>query len=244
MNEQQERADFEAWYEGHCLPGEADWFRRDPNEPGEYKHRHTADAWEGWQARAALAAQGVPADLLRAAESIEGAIGTLAEGLEGHLEALNAPLIALRAALAATPAPAQAQQAAEVTMPPIPCHPEPHTHRWSKFEEATIKAYGELCAIVAQAAAKATPAQAQQADASLRYAEGYGRGHDAGWAAAMAHVAAQAQQAAPLTQAQRIRLWNNSPQVHGDVVGRDAFERLVKLVESVHRIGASSGSAA
>lgn len=44
----------------------------------------------------------------------------------------------------------------------------------------------------------------------------------------------------PLTQAQRIRLWNNSPQVHGDVVGRDAFERLVKLVESVHRIGAAN----
>ena len=40
-----------------------------------------------------------------------------------------------------------------------------------------------------------------------------------------------------LTQAQRIRLWNNSPEYHGDVVGRDAFERLVKLVESVHRIG-------
>jgi hypothetical protein len=41
----------------------------------------------------------------------------------------------------------------------------------------------------------------------------------------------------PLTQAQRIRLWNNCPEVHGDVVGRDAFERLVKLVESVHQIG-------
>jgi hypothetical protein len=48
----------------------------------------------------------------------------------------------------------------------------------------------------------------------------------------------------PLTQAQRIRLWNNSPQVHGDVVGRDAFERLVKLVESVHciAIAASKGA--
>jgi hypothetical protein len=59
--------------------------------------------------------------------------------------------------------PAQAQQAAEVTLPPIPCHPEPHSHRWSKLEEATIKAYGGLCAIVAQAATKAAPAQAQQA---------------------------------------------------------------------------------
>ena len=39
------------------------------------------------------------------------------------------------------------------------------------------------------------------------------------------------------TQAQRIRLWNNIPEYHGDVVGRDAFERLVKLIESVHRIG-------
>ncbi|CAB4139132.1 Domain of unknown function DUF551 [uncultured Caudovirales phage] len=60
MDEQQERSAFERWYEGHCLPGEADWFRRDPDEPDEYKHGHTSEAWAGWQARAALAAN-VPA---------------------------------------------------------------------------------------------------------------------------------------------------------------------------------------
>ena len=56
MNEQQERSAFERWYEGYCLPGEADWFRRDADDPDEYKHGHTSEAWAGWQARAALAA--------------------------------------------------------------------------------------------------------------------------------------------------------------------------------------------
>lgn len=51
-----ERTAFERWYEGHCLPGEADWFGRDPDDPNEYYHGHTSEAWEGWQARAALAA--------------------------------------------------------------------------------------------------------------------------------------------------------------------------------------------
>lgn len=69
MNEQQERSAFERWYEGHCLPGEADWFRRDADDPSEYDHGHTSEAWAGWQARAALAAN-VPADLIDAARKV------------------------------------------------------------------------------------------------------------------------------------------------------------------------------
>lgn len=80
--------------------------------------------------------------------------GDIMERQEARIDSLQEDLSALAA---------QAQQAAEVTLPPLPCHPEPHSHRWSKFEEATIKAYGELCAIVAQAATQTTPAQAQQA---------------------------------------------------------------------------------
>lgn len=69
-----------------------------------------------------------------------------------------------------------------------------------------------------------------------------GKRHVAAMLAASPQAAPASPQQAPapqqaLTQAQRIRLWNNSPEYHGDVVGRDAFERLVKLVESVHRIG-------
>jgi hypothetical protein len=106
--------------------------------------------------RAALAAQGVPADsdidaLWEKAATV--GIGNMAT----YLQAREFAKLLLASA------PPQAQQAAEVTLPPIPCHPEPHSHRWSKLEEATIKAYGGLCAIVAQAATKAAPAQAQQA---------------------------------------------------------------------------------
>ena len=57
--EQDERAAFEAWYEGNALPGEADWFRRD--SMGEYKWSDTAACWEGWQAAMAHAREAMEA---------------------------------------------------------------------------------------------------------------------------------------------------------------------------------------
>lgn len=55
-----ERNAFERWFEGNrCLPGE-NWFRRDIDEPEEYLSTHTAEAWDGWKARAMLAAAPLP----------------------------------------------------------------------------------------------------------------------------------------------------------------------------------------
>jgi hypothetical protein len=52
MTDSAERAAFEAWYEAYCMPGEADWFRRDPEDPDEYDMTNTSSAWAAWQARA------------------------------------------------------------------------------------------------------------------------------------------------------------------------------------------------
>ena len=49
------REEFEAWYEGHCAPLEADWFKRDSDFPDDYDYFPAQEAWAGWQAsRAAL----------------------------------------------------------------------------------------------------------------------------------------------------------------------------------------------
>ncbi|MEF3066344.1 hypothetical protein [Pandoraea apista] len=53
-----EREAFEAWYEAAAMPAEADWFKREADDPNEYAHGDTQSAWEGWQARAALSADG------------------------------------------------------------------------------------------------------------------------------------------------------------------------------------------
>ena len=47
-----ERKEFERWFEGNALPGEANWFERD--EDGDYTFNATGHAWDGWQARAEL----------------------------------------------------------------------------------------------------------------------------------------------------------------------------------------------
>ncbi len=49
------REDFELWYEGHCAPLEADWFKRDSDYPDDYDYFPAQEAWAGWQAsRSAL----------------------------------------------------------------------------------------------------------------------------------------------------------------------------------------------
>ena len=49
------REEFEAWYEGHCAPLEANWFKRDSAYPDDYDYFPAQEAWDGWQAsRAAL----------------------------------------------------------------------------------------------------------------------------------------------------------------------------------------------
>ena len=49
------REEFEAWYEGHCAPLEADWFKRDADSPDCYEYFSAQEAWCGWKAsRAAL----------------------------------------------------------------------------------------------------------------------------------------------------------------------------------------------
>ena len=44
------RKRFEDWYEAYAMPLEADWFRRDPEYPDEYKD--VQGEWEAWQAGA------------------------------------------------------------------------------------------------------------------------------------------------------------------------------------------------
>lgn len=46
-----ERAEFEEWCEAHLMPAESDWFRREPDEPDEYRNPMIDMAWEAWQAR-------------------------------------------------------------------------------------------------------------------------------------------------------------------------------------------------
>ena len=49
------REEFEAWYEGHCAPLEADWFKRDIDFPDDYDYFPAQEALAGWKAsRAAL----------------------------------------------------------------------------------------------------------------------------------------------------------------------------------------------
>lgn len=43
-----QRATFEQAYEAYCQPAEADWFRREDDEPDEYYHVTTKEAWWGW----------------------------------------------------------------------------------------------------------------------------------------------------------------------------------------------------
>jgi len=45
-----QRAAFEREYEAYCQPAEADWFRREDDDPDEYYHVTTKEAWWGWQA--------------------------------------------------------------------------------------------------------------------------------------------------------------------------------------------------
>lgn len=44
------RQAFETWFEASAMPSEADWFRRDPNNPDEYNLSFVAHAWDGFQA--------------------------------------------------------------------------------------------------------------------------------------------------------------------------------------------------
>ena len=49
------REEFEVWYEGHCAPLEADWFKRDSDYKDDYDYFPAQEAWDGWKAsRAAL----------------------------------------------------------------------------------------------------------------------------------------------------------------------------------------------
>lgn len=43
-----QRAAFEREYEAYCQPAEADWFRREDDDPDEYYHVATKEAWWGW----------------------------------------------------------------------------------------------------------------------------------------------------------------------------------------------------
>ena len=54
IDQEKERKDFEEWYAADCLPAEADWFKRDPEEPTEYFHGDTQSAWNGWLKRAMI----------------------------------------------------------------------------------------------------------------------------------------------------------------------------------------------
>lgn len=54
-----EREAFERWFEADAMPSEADWFKREKDEPEEYAQLSTHAAWAAWQARAALSADGV-----------------------------------------------------------------------------------------------------------------------------------------------------------------------------------------
>jgi hypothetical protein len=47
----------------------------------------------------------------------------------------------------------------------------------------------------------------------------------------------------PFTRAQLNRLWDNSPEHHGDATSRSAFERIVALVEAAHGIAAKQPGA-
>lgn len=43
------RREFEAWFEADAMPSEADWFRREDDNPDEYYHGVTHTAWRAWQ---------------------------------------------------------------------------------------------------------------------------------------------------------------------------------------------------
>jgi hypothetical protein len=63
MNEKQslaysvERKLFEDWYAADALPSEANWFKRDKDEPDEYDWITTHEAWKAWKARGVLPMQ-------------------------------------------------------------------------------------------------------------------------------------------------------------------------------------------
>lgn len=55
-----QRAAFEREYEAYCQPAEADWFRREDDDPDEYYHVTTKEAWWGWQASWKATAPALP----------------------------------------------------------------------------------------------------------------------------------------------------------------------------------------
>lgn len=77
------RAAFEAWFEADALPSEADWFRREDDNPNEYYHGVTHRAWLAWQwsrrlaleeAAAMVAAMIIsPTDIILCADTIDEA---------------------------------------------------------------------------------------------------------------------------------------------------------------------------
>lgn len=44
------RREFEEWYAADAMPAEADWFKRDWEDPDEYDSGTTHCAWKAWQA--------------------------------------------------------------------------------------------------------------------------------------------------------------------------------------------------
>lgn len=44
------RKDFEAWFEAEAMPLEADWFKRDTENPEEYDSVIVQASWRAWQA--------------------------------------------------------------------------------------------------------------------------------------------------------------------------------------------------
>jgi hypothetical protein len=257
MNEQQEREQFENQF---AYP--RGWRNFTRSEDGFYVvHDGALEAmWKAWQARAALAAQGVPADAIREVIRIS--------------DRSHPAWDEVKAWLAATPAPAQAQQADDIH----------DAHAWTDWEEAVLKIVREFSgydgfddadqgvdlpeevreclseisaerdrAIADLGAFKA--AQAQQAEAALSAAMQEGnrlgiRSIDALRVVVAHQDAAQAQQAAPLTvphpgsdQASKAidaeleaRGWPSNTKN----AARAGYEACRKLAG----IGASSGSAA
>lgn len=138
MNENQERADFEAWAKqyGRIFLATKPKFGRGGVM---YENQFTQEAWVGWQARAALAAQGVPAVLSEWERSVlEHAATAIEMGPRAGLVMNVDGVVSNLRRLAATPAPPQAQQAdmTNIESPFNACQHREHCKGWKMAVQA------------------------------------------------------------------------------------------------------------
>jgi hypothetical protein len=262
MNEQQERADFEAWAPTHHkLTNPGPLTRVDG--AGRYFYGPVDACWKAWQARAALAAQGVPADLTKhLAEALRMATDRIADLLQGDdgqafkeaervLPHFNTLLNEYVCSLAATPAPAQFNpdwNKLEATQESL----REHIEMVNKIQAAITNAgltlirteRGYEVRKFGLIEAQATPAPAQQAKALV---EANAKMLKDLLGAPPAPP--QAQQAAPLTDEQLRKALTRSERGHiTDTVRAIAADTQRACAEAwgvkLAGIGASSGSAA